>query len=105
MHTIEVFTLGELREDRHREGYNGSGWYYAFGREGEGWESAPVGPYATGNEALREARIFKGTVTQGCRAVSLYGYRCVEHAKKRHIARGMEIDVEIDVWPIAEGEE
>jgi hypothetical protein len=101
---VEVFTLGEQEADRDIEGFNGIGWYYAFGQVGCLWDSAPVGPYNAGWEALKKARLNAGTVEEGCGEVGIRGFRCTEHFNKMHIARSAdEIDEFAESWPIEEG--
>jgi hypothetical protein len=52
---VEVFRV--LCEELLIHSWNGPGYYYAYGgASGCNWNSFPVGPYETEEEALAEAR-------------------------------------------------
>lgn len=53
---VEVFTLGECKEDHASEWFAGIGWYFAFGFPGCLWDSDPIGPFNTEQEAINAAR-------------------------------------------------
>jgi len=61
---VEIFDSTAILADvTQTEWYTGPGFYYAFGFPGCLWDSEPIGPYATAEEALQDAREDKDPYT------------------------------------------